>query len=93
MDIDPAFKRRITSIHPEALYKSVRATTMLRETTKFTPKLHDWLNGTKVAELMRDWQGYHRYGTFHLRLDLTRLCYAAVVRLSMEAVLKSSPAL
>lgn len=60
---DPTFKRRLTSIHPEALYKSIRSTTMLRESQKFQPKVHDWLNGTKVAELMRDWQGYHRYGT------------------------------
>lgn len=73
VEIDPAFKRRITSIHPEALYKSVRATTMLRETSKFTPKVHDWLNGTKVAELMRDWQGYHRYGMFHPKFELKPL--------------------
>jgi len=39
---------------------------MLKETSKFTPKVHDWLNGTKVAELMRDWQGYHRYGMYYL---------------------------
>ena len=65
MAIDPGFKRRLTSIHPEALYKSVRVIEKLRATQKFTPKVHDWLNGTKVAELMRDWQGYHRYGTFY----------------------------
>lgn len=59
---DPGHKRRILSIHPEALYKSVRVTGQLRETQKIAPKVHDWLNGTKVAEMMREWQGYHRYG-------------------------------
>lgn len=89
VNLDPIFKRRITSIHPEALYKSIRSTAMLRESQKFTPKVHDWLNGTKVAELMRDWQGYHRYGTFYSIYALFSVWKQTVRRKRWNNVLNS----
>ncbi|XP_049848148.1 cytochrome b-c1 complex subunit 7-like [Schistocerca gregaria] len=54
----------IYRMHPETALKAIRTVNSLRQHS-IRPKLYDMFLSTKIVDLVRDWQGYHRYGLKH----------------------------
>lgn len=66
-DYSDAEASKSLDIHPEALYKTYRTQGACQNSP--SPALAKWLAGNDLGEMLRDWQGYRKFGTIWLIIE------------------------